>query len=157
MTHFVPFTVLRQQIREAKGKGNLAPSAEGLRKQFEALVMNEVSPMLKHLASILCQEGIPASINMDLDHRPAYAELHLEEAGVQLFIVDMLDCAQIRVDRHVRGETAPSQTTLIPMCGQMRERLSFLLEELLIHTLVTPQHCPPATPQEGAARGHQSN
>lgn len=155
MTRFAPFTVLRQQIREAKEKGDLAPSAEGLRKQFEALVMNEVSPMLKHLASILCQEGIPASINMDLDHRPAYAELHLEEAGIQLFIVDMLDCAQIRVDRHVRGETDPSQTTLIPMCGQMRERLSFLLEQMLINTLMAHQHCAPLTSQEPATSSQQ--
>lgn len=151
MTRFAPFTVLRQQIREAKEKGDLVPSADAARKQFEALVMNEVSPMLQHLSSILCQEGVPASVNMDLDHRPAYAELHLEEAGVQFFIVDMLDCAQIRVDLHVRGETEPSQTTLIPMCGQMRERLSFLLEQMLINTLVVPQHFAPLTSQEPAA------
>lgn len=150
MTRFAPFTVLRQQIREAKGKGDLVPSAEAARKQFEALVMNEVNPMLQHLASILCQEGIPASVNMDLDHRPAYAELHLEEASVQFFIVDMLDCAQIRVDQHVRGETEPSQTTLIPMCGQMRERLSFLLEQMLINAVVAPQHFAPLISQEAA-------
>lgn len=155
MTRFAPFTVLRQQIHEAKEKGHLVPSANAARKQFEALVLTEVSPMLKHLASVLCQEGVPASVTMDLDHRPAYAELHLEEAGVQLFIVDMLDSAQIRVDRHVRGETEPSQTILIPMCEQVRERLSFLLEQMLINTLMVPQHCAPLTSQEPATSSQQ--
>ena len=155
MTRFAPFTVLRQQIHEAKEKGDLVPSAEAARKQFEALVFTEVSPMLKHLASILSQEGVPASVNMDLDHRPAYAELHLEETGVQLFIVHMLDCAQIRVDRHFRGETEPSQTALLPMCGQVRERLSFLLEQMLINTLMAPQYCAPLTSQEPATSSQQ--
>lgn len=157
MTCFAPFTVLRQQIREAKDKGELVPSTEAIRKQFEALVINEVSPMLKHVASILCQDGIPASAAIELDHQPAYAELRLMEAGVQLFIVDMSDGANIRVDLHLKGETTPTQTTFIPISGQVKERLSFLLEELLIHTLVPPQHCPPATPQGVAAMGHQSN
>lgn len=155
MTCFAPFTVLRQQIREAKDKGELVPSTEAIRKQFEALVINEVSPMLKHVASILCQDGIPASAAIELDHQPAYAELRLEEAGVQFFIVDMLDCAQIRVDQHVRGETEPSQTTLIPMCGQMRERLSFLLEQMLINTLMVSQHFAPLISQEPAAASQQ--
>ena len=151
MTRFAPFTVLRQQIHEAKEKGHLVPSANAARKQFEALVLTEISPMLKHLASVLCQEGVPASVTMDLDHRPAYAELHLEEAGVQLFIVDLLDCGKVRVDRHFRGETEPSQTALLPMCGQVRERLSFLLEQMLINTLMAPQYCAPLTSQEPAA------
>lgn len=136
MTRFAPFTVLRQQIHEAKEKGTLTPSTEALHKQFEFLVMNDVSPMLKHLASILCQEGVPASVHMNLEHRPAYAELRLDEASVQFFIVDMLDSAHIRVDRHLSGEPDPSHTTLIPISGQIRERLSFRLEELLIQTLV---------------------
>lgn len=138
MACFSPLTVLRTLIHEAQQRGALLPSAGAARIQFDALVLNEVSPALKHLASILRQQGLPSSACIALDHDPPYAELRIEEPFLQIFMVQTADFSQISVDMHTAGERHASKTTLVPMHALTGERLAFVLEETLIDTLLSP-------------------
>lgn len=132
------FTVLRTLIQEAQQRGTLLPSAGAARIQFDELVLNEVSSALKHVAGILSQQGLPSSACIALDHDPPYAELRIEEPFLQIFIVPIADFSQISVNMHTAGERHASQPTLVHTHALSGERLSFVLEETLIDTLLSP-------------------
>lgn len=138
MTQFSPFTTLRTLIHQAQRDGRLVPSPVAARKQFDTLILNEVGPILKHLASVLSQEGLSTEAFLELDHDPPYIELRIEESEAQLLCRPTADFRSLTLSFRLLREGGCYQMHDLPFHGFTGARLSFLLEEMLINVLLTP-------------------
>lgn len=129
MTTYPPFDALRVRLREARAQGVRVTSPTLARQRFQVIVDTVIGPMLRHVAHVLWQEGVPASVLTELDADPSHVAVRLDEQAVAIYFWASADPDQLRWAIH--GGDGYGPTHSMPYDFLTAAHLASLLEQTL--------------------------
>lgn len=114
MTTYPPFDALRAHIREARAQGMRVTSPSLATRRFQVIAETVIGPMLRHVAHVLWQEGVPASVIDQLDADPSHVAVRVDEEAVAVYFwasADPISCAGPSTVATDMARPTPSPTT----------------------------------------------
>lgn len=129
MTTYPPFEALRVRLREARAHGRRVTSPTLARQRFQVIAETVIGPMLRHVAHVLWQEGVPASVLTELDADPSHVAIRLDEQALAIYFWASADPDQLRWAIH--GGDGYGPTHSVPYDFLTAAHLASLLEQTL--------------------------
>ncbi len=138
MTTYPPFDALRVRLREARAHGRRVTSPALARPRFQVIAETVIGPMLRHVAHVLWQEGVPASVLTELDADPSHIAIRIDEQAVAIYFWAVADPDQLRWAIHGCDGYGPTHS--VPYDFLTAAHLASLLEQTLagLFELSTP-------------------
>lgn len=127
MTTYPPFDALRARIREARAQGVRVTSPSLATRRFQVIAETVIGPMLRHVAHVLWQEGVPASVISELGADPSHVAVRVDEEAVAIYFWASVDPDQLRWAIHGRDGYGP--THAVPYDFLSAAHLASLLEQ----------------------------
>ena len=136
MTTYPPFDSLRVRLREARAHGRRVTSPTLARQRFQVIAETVIGPMLRHVAHVLWQEGVPASVITELDADPSHLAVRLDEETLAIYFWACADPDQLRWAIHSGDGYGPTHS--VPYDFLTAAHLASLLEQTLAALLGLP-------------------
>lgn len=132
------YTKLQGKLQRYEEQGWLLPCPEAERSRFLAFAEIDLIPLVRRLATVLQQAGIPAQTVVQLDETPLWFGVFLDETWTRGLYLQPHDSASLQLTVRLSWDPPLEEPHVLAYRHCTREKCASALERCIDHLLTRP-------------------